>query len=437
MADAITYPKTFRAKTHKLGLSVHMNQVHKETLNSVDNALPNRAGLDVEIFGMEGIPEDVIASHNNRVIQQFYEAEAERRKTSGNPAPGSKPESTGPKKPKLEQPSDLKKRLAEHKAKKAAMQAGSNSGSGTPIGAGQAASPPGGHNASAMVRRANLIQLSSCLLMILLQPAVGSPFGSNVVSYNGSHGSPPAVQPFQPPGAPPYAQQSHTFPQPMHASASSSAAPGVVQPGAGFNPPPAAAGFQTAPGTTYPPGQQFSKDPPSLPSINLPGAMGLPQRPVFPGSQSQGPIPPTHMQASGSAGLARFQASGESQTGVNGKAAGYPSSTNAAQNAGVPAGVASSTVDGKLVDSGKNAEAISAAKKLAAEASTDKKSSIKKDRSMRLIYSDNDVSPEEKMAALPRYMFEKEKKQETVLGTVTASVTGIAAGPDDVIDKQG
>ena len=140
-------------KMLKPGLSVHMNQVHKETLNSVDNALPNRAGLDVEIFGMEGIPEDVIASHNNRVIQQFYEAEADRRKTSGNPAPGSNTDSSGQKKPKVEQPSDLKKRLAEHKAKKAALQADGNSGNATPLGAGQAASPPTGQNVSSLVSK--------------------------------------------------------------------------------------------------------------------------------------------------------------------------------------------------------------------------------------------------------------------------------------------
>ena len=46
------------------GLSVHMNQVHKEQLLLVENSLPNRAGLDVEIFGMEGIPEDVVQAHN-------------------------------------------------------------------------------------------------------------------------------------------------------------------------------------------------------------------------------------------------------------------------------------------------------------------------------------------------------------------------------------
>ena len=134
-----------------LGLSVHMNQVHKETLNSVDNALPNRANLDVEIFGMEGIPEDVINSHNQRMVQQFYEAEAERRKTSGNPAPGSNADKSAPKKPKTEELSDLKKRLAEHRAKKAAQQAGQNSGNVTPLGAGQAASPPGAQTPSLAV----------------------------------------------------------------------------------------------------------------------------------------------------------------------------------------------------------------------------------------------------------------------------------------------
>lgn len=43
-----------------------MNQVHKETLTSVDNSLPNRQGLEVEIFGMEGIPEEVVQAHNQR-----------------------------------------------------------------------------------------------------------------------------------------------------------------------------------------------------------------------------------------------------------------------------------------------------------------------------------------------------------------------------------
>lgn len=115
------------------GLSVHLNQVHKETLTAIENALPNRSNLDVEIFGMEGIPGDVVSSHNQRVLSQFAQAEADRRAATGNPAPGGA-QGSAPKKPKFESPSDLKKRLAEHKAKIAAEKAaGVSSGDATPI----------------------------------------------------------------------------------------------------------------------------------------------------------------------------------------------------------------------------------------------------------------------------------------------------------------
>lgn len=124
-----------------------MTQVHKETLTTIDNALPNRAGLDVEIFGMEGIPEDVVASHNQRVLTQFAQAEAERRAATGNPGPGGAG-GNGVKKPKFESPTELKKRLAEHKAKKAAEQnTGFGSGDDTPNGAVPGSQSPGvGHS---------------------------------------------------------------------------------------------------------------------------------------------------------------------------------------------------------------------------------------------------------------------------------------------------
>ena len=118
-----------------------MTQVHKESLSSIENALPNRAGLDVEIFGMEGIPDDIVTSHQQRVIGQYAQAEAERRAATGNPGPGG---ANGVKKAKFESPSDLKKRLADHKAKKAADQAaGIDSGTSTPIGAGMGNQSPG------------------------------------------------------------------------------------------------------------------------------------------------------------------------------------------------------------------------------------------------------------------------------------------------------
>lgn len=120
-----------------------MTQVHKETLTVIDNALPNRSGLEVEIFGMEGIPDEVVQSHNQRVIQNIAQAEAERRAATGNPGPGANTAGGQLKKPKFESPSDLKKRLAEHKAKKAAEEAaGVSSGDNTPLGAGESIQSP-------------------------------------------------------------------------------------------------------------------------------------------------------------------------------------------------------------------------------------------------------------------------------------------------------
>lgn len=130
---------------------MHLSQVHKETLDAVDNALPNRSSLDVEIFGMEGVPEDVLQSHNQRVLTQYQQSEADRRAATGNPAPGTATGTGGggggqqSKKPKMESASDLKKRLAEHKAKKAA---GVSSGDVTPVapsGAEQGVQPQGGY----------------------------------------------------------------------------------------------------------------------------------------------------------------------------------------------------------------------------------------------------------------------------------------------------
>lgn len=120
-----------------------MTQVHKETLAAIENALPNRAGLEVEIFGMEGIPDDVTQAHQQRVIGQFAQAEAERRAITGNPAPGAAA-GGGVKKPKIEGASDLKKRLAEHKAKKAAEEAvNGGSGNDTPNGGSYGEQSPG------------------------------------------------------------------------------------------------------------------------------------------------------------------------------------------------------------------------------------------------------------------------------------------------------
>ncbi|KAF4505736.1 hypothetical protein G6O67_007654 [Ophiocordyceps sinensis] len=99
------------------GLSVHLNQVHKETLHQVENALPNRQGLDVEIFGMEGIPHEILDQHRNRIIQNFYQAQEDRRIATGNPLPGQTGQNTR-KKIKMETKEELLTRLREWRAMK-------------------------------------------------------------------------------------------------------------------------------------------------------------------------------------------------------------------------------------------------------------------------------------------------------------------------------
>lgn len=115
------------------GLAVHMNQVHKETLDRVENAIDGRDGLDIEIFGMEGVPEDLLNQHRTKIITDFYSAQEERRAATGNPPAGTQ----GPaKKLKMETPEELKKRLAEHKARRAMQKANADVASPT-----QTASP--------------------------------------------------------------------------------------------------------------------------------------------------------------------------------------------------------------------------------------------------------------------------------------------------------
>ena len=84
------------------GLGVHMNQVHKEPLTEVENALPNRVDAGIEIFGMEGIPEEILAAHRQRVTEAFFRSEADHRAKTGNPPPGGKGQGGEAKRPKLE-----------------------------------------------------------------------------------------------------------------------------------------------------------------------------------------------------------------------------------------------------------------------------------------------------------------------------------------------
>ena len=463
-----------------------MTQVHKETLTIIENALPNRSGLDVEIFGMEGIPEDVVQSHNQRVITQFAQAEAERRAATGNPGPGAAGGGQN-KKPKFESPADLKKRLAEHKAKKAVDEAaGISSGGNTPGVIGQESqSPRMGQSPGVYVSDSGSlhIQIELSLSKKAGSPGYASqqmPFGgpSNNASYS-AYPQPYGQQP------PPFPQQQSPFsPQqpnfsppgpPKFQNNQPFAPPQQFQPpgGQGFPPqyqngpppfqqngPPHLQGgppqfqngppqFQNGPpqfqnglppqlqngppqfgAGSPPPFQQSQFQPPRTqtpPQHNgipqrrgsLPPAPGLPQRPSF----GAPPVNAFQMQQ-----MHQGQLSGPPNQSDH----SYLSQQQATQNQSVQMGgtgdskaqvpnpllepptvlsANASSLDDLVSGAAKDADkaANGAAKKpevtRTEEPTEEKKGKKEKDKSMKLVYSDNEVSPEEKMARMPRYAF--------------------------------
>jgi len=42
-------------------------QVHKETIDKVPNAVPGRTSIELEIYGMEGIPEADAKEHERQL----------------------------------------------------------------------------------------------------------------------------------------------------------------------------------------------------------------------------------------------------------------------------------------------------------------------------------------------------------------------------------
>ena len=95
-----------------------MNQVHKENLTHVENAIPGRQGLDIEIFGMEGVPGDILDQHNQQVTQKHFAEEAERARITGNPVRGLFSNGTAPptKRPKVtESLDDIEERANKYR----------------------------------------------------------------------------------------------------------------------------------------------------------------------------------------------------------------------------------------------------------------------------------------------------------------------------------
>lgn len=53
------------------GMAVHILQVHKETISVVPNAKPGKGSVDIEIYGMEGIPGEP-GSLGNAFRNRFF-----------------------------------------------------------------------------------------------------------------------------------------------------------------------------------------------------------------------------------------------------------------------------------------------------------------------------------------------------------------------------
>ncbi|KAL1956715.1 hypothetical protein VTO42DRAFT_6865 [Malbranchea cinnamomea] len=390
------------------GLSVHMSQVHKETLTAVDNALPNRSSLDVEIFGMEGVPEDILQAHNQRIISQYQQAEAERRAATGNPPPNSGGTSGVPKhkKPKLESPAELKKRLAEHRAKLAEKSAGSSSGSVTPVGAGQGGQP-GAATYSAPPTTAypatNQASNGTNQQFAYPQQYGQAPYQQPPVAFPGQTAAGyqqyPTTQYSSPAISPPQYQASPVLNPHL---------PGQNTPPLPFQ--------QQQPMRTHTPPQTTPGFLPSRPP-SLPNAPNLPQRPSF-GAPQMNPYQMQQIHL-GTVQPASAQAASGVPTGPNGQ------TTPNAQVGGIPT---ASAVDDLISGAAKQADEL-AAKSTPAPASEEKTAKKDKAKVTRLVYSDSEVSPEEKMARLPRYAFVRDQKGETVLGNATTAA--VARAVDD------
>lgn len=424
-----------------------MSQVHKETLSAVDNALPNRAGLDIEIFGMEGIPEDIIQQHNQRVLTQYHQAEAERRVATGTTiGAGGVAAANQPKKPKFESPSDLKKRLAEHKAKLAAEQAnGGSSGGDTPHGAGANQSPATVGLPQYIFDRGCSFKLQVASPHYPPQQHFNGPPGNASFNFPPGYGQPAHQGPPFPQPVGPFPQQSPFSPPPFPNQApypNSQFPPQMMQ----SSPPQFQGGSNVGPSVGPPrpfgagsPIQQFGYQQQLPPRINtppqrslsdsLPPAPSLPQRPAFGvphvnhfqmQQMHQGQIPgpsnlPINQQPPGSTLLpnnfplqSNVTMQNSQQPGSKENAVGNLM-TETSRHTQEPPALRPATETLQVSDNPpeKPAEAIpeKAIGKPADEPSEEKKDKKDKSKASHLVYSDQDTSPEEKMAKLARYAF--------------------------------
>ncbi|KAG5280038.1 hypothetical protein AALO_G00084250 [Alosa alosa] len=76
------------------GLAIHCMQVHKETIDGVPNAIPGRTDIELEIYGMEGIPEKDM-EERRRVLEQKTQ-ESQKKKQNQDDSDDDDDDEAGP-----------------------------------------------------------------------------------------------------------------------------------------------------------------------------------------------------------------------------------------------------------------------------------------------------------------------------------------------------
>jgi len=218
--------------------------------------------------------------------------------------------------------------------------------------------------------------------------------------YTASPFSPPGGTPFQPPGQQFPPQAGLPYQQPFHGAGSRNFSAGGSIAGSQVG--------QQAAGGEFPP------------RTSLPTAPGLPQKPNF-------AVPSVNqydMQKMHSGQYDGAQASQDPISAQNGKGKSRANGTESVPDH-------ATSVDDLISSAAKDAEAAVTTTNNANSQSEAPRQKKAKNTNIKLVYTDNDTSPEEKMFKMPKYTFSPNQTEEIVLGEPTAAVTGVVGTIND------
>ncbi|KAF1990309.1 hypothetical protein K402DRAFT_401163 [Aulographum hederae CBS 113979] len=405
------------------GLAVHMQQVHKEDLRSIENAIPSRSGIDLEVYGILGYPDDLYAQWKQRKTEEYWREAEERGIKTGNLGQQHNPHQPS-KRPKLDSKESIKankelwKKQKEEAKKKAEEAAASASGSpATPFEGGVSFALPYCLRSNANLSQ-QTAQPSATNAQAPYSPTVYSPpiaytgvtYGAPVsyaqptTTYNGVTYSAPMSYSHAPAPAMHGAYHSHPVPGPQYQSNAYGQQQygghyGLNRAGTTSASPPVGGGY---PAPMYHFGNGMNT--PIVPRRgSLPDAPpSLPRRPDYPANLSPAPF------------------SSAATPTVNATPVTVPAtSTTAADLPAAPASIDSPAVVDSPATNEVPAHGVKKAKK---SKKAKEKSKVK--LPIKLTYSENDVSIEEKRAMLTKYRWMPDNDNDVVMGDVGPAVTG-------------